>query len=526
MFIDRLRQGAQSKLMIAIMWLVAMSFALFGLQNYLVSRANTQVVAKVGDVEITEARLNQETERLLNRVAMETKTRPNAAVAEELRKIALKHLSDKIALTTASENLGFFSDHKLVSRAILDDKTFHVNGQFNKTRYDQLLQRVGMREKDLFNTMSDLLLQQQLQGAIALTSFALPRELDHFARLASESRDIVIIQIPEKSDSTKFKPIEEEALKSYYTSHLNDYMTKEKVILSYLVLDRAKGEHALPVSQQEIEDYYQNHFSSTQSIKQLKSKIIKAVQREKAQSAFLSLTDQLTDLAYSEETSLSDTGKELGLSVQTSPWLEREGLKKGVFKNQAVIKAAFSDAVFKSGINSGVIPLNADKNASPKVMVLRVLKKQEAKPLAFDAVRPLIEKKIKAKKREEARVDRAHTLLEEIEKLKNSSALRDFVHKHGLKVSHLNHLKRTGASERSSEEIQNLAFNHMQVNKNHLSAHLLASDSGPQVLVLLARHDGALDSKQHRVSVGTNLHGQLAKAELVSFTRSLLNTPE
>ncbi len=101
-------------------------------------------------------------------------------------------------------------------------------------------------------------------------------------------------------------------------------------------------------------------------------------------------SSQLSSLTYTNPTTLEPAAKALGVTVQTSPWISAKGAKSGVFANVSVVKAAFSDDVFKSGNNSN--PISLDNGT---IMVLRVAQKKSKKEKPLADVQTEIEKTLK-----------------------------------------------------------------------------------------------------------------------------------
>lgn len=122
-------------------------------------------------------------------------------------------------------------------------------------------------------------------------------------------------------------------------------------------------------------------------------------------------SEQLSSVVFTNPTSLAPAAKETGLPIQTSPILTQKGEKSGLFSQQQVLNAAFSDSVMKQGNNSNPISL---KNGG--VIVLRVAKSipSSVKPLA--AVKATIIDTLK--KQTAMRQDgvRAFTLLSQLKK--------------------------------------------------------------------------------------------------------------
>ncbi len=472
MFIDSLRQRSQSKILRVIMALIASSFALFGLQNYLISSGKQTVAARVGDIEISERLLGQETDKNINRWVQQTHKKPTKAITTQMRQMTLVHLVQKFAQIQAAKNMGFYADNALVSDILVKDDTFAKDGRFDKAYYQTSLQRWGVSEKQLFAAMSDSLLLNQLQTSILTSAFVLPVELTRFKALQNETRDVAVLILP--TSLARNVKIDNLAVENYYRDHSSDFMTQDKVKLSYLLIDR---------------------------------------KLQGSEEAFLSLSDQLADLSYGEGNALDETAKQLGLALHHSPWLGRDGSKHGLFADKGLMQAAFSAGVLHEGENSGLIPVGE------KAVVLRVSYYQEASLKPLRDVKADITKKLTLKAQRDVLLDRAHAMVEDINLLSDKNALQKFVRNHRLPIKVFKHITRK-PSKNVPMAIQQLAFQQLQPQKSHLSSAVL-SDDLVQLVVLLACHPGKNDEKTSS-KLSSHLQNLQSQSELRSLQQSIL----
>jgi peptidyl-prolyl cis-trans isomerase D len=128
-----------------------------------------------------------------------------------------------------------------------------------------------------------------------------------------------------------------------------------------------------------IFELLENTPQHTRPLAQAKDQIKKMLISQQVDQAASQKSEQLSSVVFTNPTSLDVASKQTGLPIQTSPMMTQKGLKTGVFAQQQVLNAAFSDGVLKQGNNSNPISLK-----DGGVVVLRVLKSTPAseKPLA------------------------------------------------------------------------------------------------------------------------------------------------
>jgi peptidyl-prolyl cis-trans isomerase D len=126
--------------------------------------------------------------------------------------------------------------------------------------------------------------------------------------------------------------------------------------------------------------------------KDVKDKIKKELQIQKAEQKFYTDIDTLNNLTYETPDSLLPAADALGLTVKESQMFTRRG-GQGVLQNQKIVSAAFSEDVLTKGRNSELLELSDTH--------LVVLRNKEHKPsdvMPLDKVRPRIESKLKRDK--------------------------------------------------------------------------------------------------------------------------------
>ncbi len=114
-----------------------------------------------------------------------------------------------------------------------------------------------------------------------------------------------------------------------------------------------------------------------------------------AERQFYDLADQLANLAYEQPDSLEPAAEALGLEIETSSWIPRDG-GEGLFASPKIRAAAFSEDVLNDGRNSEAIELGPEHN-----LVLRVKEHEEAAVRSYDSVSTSIANRLKLEKQAE-----------------------------------------------------------------------------------------------------------------------------
>lgn len=130
------------------------------------------------------------------------------------------------------------------------------------------------------------------------------------------------------------------------------------------------GLHLLKVTGIDIASFEEDRDSLRQQIRQ-----------ERSREAFQEKVQQLTNDVY-ESDDLASVAEDLGLSLESSDWFDRETGGEGAIANPDVVAAAFSPEVLEDGFNSDVVETDDQQR-----VVVRVTDHREASTLALDEVR-------------------------------------------------------------------------------------------------------------------------------------------
>jgi peptidyl-prolyl cis-trans isomerase D len=257
--IEYLREKTQSKVAIFLMGLVALSFALFGLQNYLIGSKKDQAAVVIDGHRISPKTIAREQESLLMNVYRQTGQKPSAEMVSKMHDQALAKVVVEKAKLFAARDMGFYIDHAIANAAIVHDSSFQQDGAFDKARYLGLLNAMKVSEKEFFDNVIETLTLNQFSRAITETGFVLPNEASSLAALEFEQRRVGLVTIPESVVGSVSITAKEVA--DYYQTHQAKYMTPEQVKIDYIMLNRAEIEKNTHVTETQLSDYYHNNIN-------------------------------------------------------------------------------------------------------------------------------------------------------------------------------------------------------------------------------------------------------------------------
>ncbi len=352
----------------AIIAVISASFVLWGIQYYLSDgNGSSSTVAKVNGDKITENELNTAFQQLQREYAQKTKKALTPAESQQLKQYTLQSLILDSVLLNSAKKAGFQVSSNQVDELITGLPEFQENGVFSPERYQQLLYVNSLTSAQFMSRMANTLIMNQLRAGIMSTAFVLPNELKQGYRLLYQRRNFVYAIVP----SSQFKSevhATSEMINQYYQQHQASFKTPEKVSIEYILLSPSQAIQKARVSDTEIKQYYENNQSNfrvlvsgsakTRPLSEVKAEIEKALMQQKVSALLAKQNDELSNLTYTNPTTLEPAARSLHVTVQTTPLFTQQGLTNGIAANQKVVAAAFSDLVLAQGNNSDPIELN------------------------------------------------------------------------------------------------------------------------------------------------------------------------
>ncbi|MBF0368214.1 MAG: SurA N-terminal domain-containing protein [Magnetococcales bacterium] len=254
-----LRKGAETSIAKMLLALVAMSFVAWGAGDFAARRANAPV-AIVGDSEISLQQFSKAYDDDFNRLRQQFNGRLDKKTAEMLglKQNSLNNLINRHLLIQAGRDMRLAVSDDYVRQDIAANPVFKENGRFSSDRYELLLQNNRMTPSQFEGRLAQDLVTNQLQRAIT-TITQVPEPLFKEAyRLSEEKRTAAILTLKARDLEVEIEPTEEE-LNTHLTENQNRFMKPTRVKLRYVVLSTDSVREDVPVSQEELEDFYAGH---------------------------------------------------------------------------------------------------------------------------------------------------------------------------------------------------------------------------------------------------------------------------
>jgi peptidyl-prolyl cis-trans isomerase D len=492
--LQEIRERAQGWIAWAIVILITIPFALWGIQSYL-GVGSEPIVATVNGTEITARSLDMRVEetRMRMRERLGAAYRPELFEGVLLRNQVLESMIQEELLLRASLDMGLRASNLELQAAILANPAFQRDGRFDKATYERMLQLQGISPLQYEESLRQRIVGTQIQRALTASERVTDQELAEAIRLDRQQRRLTYVRLP-KADFHLDTPIPEEEIQAWYEGHADRYRTPERVKLAYLVLDAANLKLDQPLDEEALRDRYAEQIETFRTpeerrarhilvtldpsadaavegeakgrieairgrlvagedfatvaqeasqdpgsasrggdlglfgrgvmdpafeqatfalevgqlsqpvrsqfgyhlievteiqpetlkpFEEVRDQLAAEVSQGSAEGAFYDMAERLANLVYENPDSLEPAASALGLTLETSDWIGREG-GADLLGNAKVVAAAFSDEVLAQGRNSDLIEPDSDVL---RAIVLRVTDHEESAPKPLMQVR-------------------------------------------------------------------------------------------------------------------------------------------
>ncbi|WP_222565020.1 SurA N-terminal domain-containing protein [Novilysobacter antarcticus] len=256
----KIREKTTGWVAMAILGILIVPFALFGLDQYLVQSGSSTVASikapptwwssapsfwpasvlwRHEEVGTEEFRNRFEQVRQQQRAEQGDAFDARAFEEMENKRAVLDSLIDQKIQAMAAQAAGVTVSDSMVIDEIQRIPAFQVDGRFDPQRYQlALASQVPARTPAQFDQLVRESLEQGLvMTALAETNFVTDAEMDRLIRLLGEQRDVSVLVVPGSEPGGD--AIADADVQAWYDSHLADYRAPERVSIEYISLDAA-----------------------------------------------------------------------------------------------------------------------------------------------------------------------------------------------------------------------------------------------------------------------------------------------
>lgn len=358
--LEAIRNHAKGWIAKVILGLIAVTFALFGLDSYMGGGRGGGVVAEVGKMGISSEELSREiqTQRERMRAALGPTFDTSVTETAEFRKQVLDSLIERKALLQEAQKLRLLAPDAYITSVLADIPAFQEEGVFSQQRYGAVLRQNGRTPAQFESELQQGFMLDAITSPVALAAFPSDTSMRQIAQLVAQQREIAWADLLPGTVAPEVK-VTAADVENYYAANKAQFTEPEQIRAEYLVLDTAAVAATVAVSEDAVADYYaRNAAQFGQAEARSASHILITVDRD-ADAAAHAAAKAKADELYGVLQKAPERFAELARAHSQDPGSAEQGGSLGSFGRGAMVKP-FEDAVFRMKPNEISAPVESD----------------------------------------------------------------------------------------------------------------------------------------------------------------------
>ena len=348
MLIEKMHHLANSKVSKFILGLITLSFLVGGMSGYLFSSNDTYAAKVNGEVISQQGFLNRYNQEFESRAQREGEAFMAKSDSPEfvtaLRQSTINRMIDQELLRQYAKELKLGVSDEMIKRAIVTDPNFQVNGKFDNSVYQQVLQQNRLTSDGYAAILRGALTLEQMQSGVANSEFIVPAQAKNTAEVFFQKRSARLATLSLADEMAK-QAVSDDEIKAYYEANQKSFVQPEQVKVQYIDLSGSQIEKGIEVKDVEIAQYYQDN---------------------KAQF----MTQRLAHIQFATEQDAKDTYDELQKGANFADVAKAKSLDKVSGENGGdlgwvntnELPKAFEDAAAALQVGQYSQPINVDGN--------------------------------------------------------------------------------------------------------------------------------------------------------------------
>jgi peptidyl-prolyl cis-trans isomerase D len=302
--------------------LIAIPFALFGVESFFFSGASVEEAASVDGNRINQLEVRQAIQRQRTQIMARFADIDPAVIDDKaLYGPALQSLVTTRVYENRARKEGMGVAPALLAEVLKDSGAFHEDGKFSTNQYLAYIGQLGYTPQTHSRYLARELLASQLARGIVSTGFMVQPALDRAIGDIEQTRDFRYLTVPLTEVGTSTN-IDEATAQAYYDGHPDLYVAPERVVVNYIELSVDQIAGGIAIDESELKSRYAQHVEAAEAARQTIASQILVKSREDGshQKILLELQAALaagTDFAElartkSEDPLTADQGGEIG----------------------------------------------------------------------------------------------------------------------------------------------------------------------------------------------------------------------
>lgn len=354
--LNKIRKISNSLFIKLLLTIIVIAFIAFGISDVLNGRRNSDIVVFENEKSITKydfLKAKSQEIRDINRQNNINLTDEQAAEIG-IDNFVIQKLVNDAMLNHLISYYDLNLSEKTVINFIKQDGIFNnANGKFDKNILRSVLNNNNQSEDEYLKSVKSAILKDVLMNIFSNSFYVSKLMVDNISNYNNEKRLVDIISIDLKTNeflNTMLTPTKE-VLKDFYKQNQNLFTSEEKRDLSYIFIDNKFINNKVMVSDNEIQEYYDNNNDEFKEFnRNSKLEIKKILEQQKADELRIELIKNLEDDVASGST-LDEISEKYGIKLETLLQITYNDLKENK------ILSSIIDNIFNTNVNELFYPI-------------------------------------------------------------------------------------------------------------------------------------------------------------------------
>ena len=251
-----IRDRSQGLVVGVIVFFICLTFALFGVQEYLAGRS-TVVVAEVNGEEVLLTEYQRAFQQMRQRAQAMLGDEFDSEQwgSNEIKLTALDFVVTEHLLLQIIEDANLRISDTQIATYVRSSPQFQRDGVFSQDFYRQMVRALGFSELGFEHRVRKDLVINQLRAGIGASAFTTAEELQRLERYRQQSRDVGFATLGIEAFREDLAPSRDE-IDAYFGEQSEQYRIEERVSLAFLELSIETLMADIPVNEIFLRAYY------------------------------------------------------------------------------------------------------------------------------------------------------------------------------------------------------------------------------------------------------------------------------
>jgi peptidyl-prolyl cis-trans isomerase D len=342
--LQKLRAQSQSFAFKVLLGLIVVALSVFGFGALNLFAGGDPDLAEVDGESISQTMVAAQVEREKRRIAAQLGEQFDPGMIDPVRLQAsvLEQMIRRTLLRHAADDLGMGASEERAATTIRGNQVFQVDGKYDPSRYDMVVQGLGYSRQDFFEETRELLALEQLQSGLASSVVYTERDLESNARLLGERRDLAYLPFPVARFASTVE-VADEDIANRYEENRAQYVTPETVDVDLVELrvDDLVRDPSIEITEDALRQAYDTERQAAPAGEERRSRHILLELSDKRDAAAAKAEIE----ALRERIEAGESFADIATAVSEDPGSAKDGGDLG-FAGQGVFDPAFEAALF------------------------------------------------------------------------------------------------------------------------------------------------------------------------------------